>query len=293
VTLHLKITHQREKFVVNTINGIFEGVDKTQLSYQLWMPETASRAILVIIHGICEHSGRYSNLIDGLVGKGFALASFNLRGHGRSSGKRGHINTWSDYRNDVAAFLKLLQEMHPDLPRFIYGHSLGSLIVLDFIIHSKNGLSGAILSSAPIEPFGVAKPHLVTIARLMSRIWPTFPVALNLDPQDISRDQSVVDAYRNDPQVFRTVTARWGTESMDTLELVKSNASKIQLPVLFIHGGDDPLHSVEGIRRYMQKIYYPDKKLIVYPDSLHEPHNDLDCHQVAVDIESWMVERIQ
>jgi alpha-beta hydrolase superfamily lysophospholipase len=278
---------------VNTINGNFEGLDKTQLFYQIWMPETTPRAILVIIHGICEHSRRYSNLVEGLVVKGFALASFDLRGHGQSSGKRGHINTWSDYRSDVTAFLNLLQEMHPGIPRFIYGHSLGSLIVLDFIIHSNDGLSGAILSSAPIVPFGVTKPHLVAIARLMSRVWPAFPVALNLDPQDISRDQTVVDAYRNDPQVFRTVTARWGTESMDTLELVKSNAAEIQLPVLFIHGGDDPLHSVEGVRQYLQKINRSDQKLIVYPGSLHEPHNDFDYLKVASDIEKWMAERLK
>ena len=272
--------------VVN--EGNFKGRDKTQLFYQTWMPDANPRAILSIIHGVCEHSDRYTNLVNYLVSKGYGIASFDLRGHGRSSGKRGHIHSWNDYRSDVKAFLDLLLSTHPSSPCFIFGHSLGALIVLDFIIHSKNGLSGAILSSAPIEPAGVTKPHLIAIARLMSRLWPAFPVALNLNPSDISRDSSIVDAYMNDPQVFRKVTARWGTESMDTLAAVKFKASEIQLPVLFIHGGADPLHTVDGVRQYLQKINYPDKDLIVYPGSLHETHNDQDHLKVAGDIEQWL-----
>jgi alpha-beta hydrolase superfamily lysophospholipase len=269
-------------------SGHFEGYNACQLFYQTWLPEKSPRAVLAMVHGVGEHCGRYNNLVDYLVAHSYAAIGFDHRGHGQSAGQRGHIYAWSDYRSDVSYFLQLVEQLQAGIPVFLYGHSMGSLVVLDYILHTPEELQGAILSGLPIEPAGVAKPYLVAIAKLLSRVWPTFPVQLGLDARSLSRDPAVAKAYQDDPLVHGSVTTRWGTEGLKTLAWVKERAGEIRLPVLLIHGEDDPLNTIQGARRYFEQIAYPDKSLLVYPGSLHEPHNDLDCDQVAADIGQWL-----
>lgn len=156
------------------------------------------------------------------------------------------------------------------------------------ILESPARLRGAILSGAPIEPAGVATPAQVAVARLMSKIWPTFAIQMTNDIHGVSRDESVLLALTQDPLHHSCVTARSGTESLAATERIRQCARDIRLPVLFIHGGDDPFNLVRGTQKYFEQITYPDKTLKIYPGSRHETHNDLDHEQVAKDIIDWM-----
>ena len=138
--------------------GNFEGVNACKLYYKTWLPEEQPKATLVIVHGAGEHIDRYQNVVNGLVASGFALAGYDLRGHGRSEGRRGHINSWDEYRGDLREFIKMTRQMLPEMPLFILGHSLGSLIVLDYLIYHQEGLSGAILSGTSLDPVDAAPP---------------------------------------------------------------------------------------------------------------------------------------
>jgi len=269
-------------------SGTFEGQGGCSLYYQAWRPGGSPRAALAILHGVGEHSGRYFNLVDCLVPHGFTIIGFDLRGHGQSGGARGHIDRWSDYRLDTGRFVELVRQLQPGIPVFLYGHSLGSLIVLEYLLHTGDGLTGAVLSGLPIEPAGVAKPSLILLAKTLSRIWPTFPIKLGLDANHLSRDPQVVKAYQEDPLVHGTATARWGTESLNTLAWVKPRTAEVHLPVLIVHGGDDPMNLPSGARSFFEGIRFPDKAIKIYPGSLHEPHNDLGHEQVAADLEQWI-----
>src|SRR4030065_149959 len=115
--------------------GHFVGYNGLKFFYKVWSPDFPPKAALIIIHGVGEHIDRYKNLVDALVPAGYLLTGYDQRGHGRSEGQRGHINSWNEYREDLRIFLALAGKLAPGLPLFLYGHSQGSLEVLEYILH--------------------------------------------------------------------------------------------------------------------------------------------------------------
>jgi alpha-beta hydrolase superfamily lysophospholipase len=273
--------------------GHFEGVKGLQLFWQAWLPDGPPKAVLAIVHGVGEHIGRYGNMVAALVPSGYLLAGFDQRGHGRSEGQRGHINSWDEFREDIHTFLAIARQLAPGLPLFLYGHSQGSLEVLDYILHDPSGLAGAIISGTALEPLDAAPPHLVLVAKLLSGIAPTFSLKDNLDGSSVSRDPQVAKAYNEDPLVFWTRSVRWGTEGLKTIAFIKSHAGEINLPMLFLHGENDPLVSVAGAQHCYEQVRSTDKTIHTYPAGLHEPHNDLCREQVMSDIRTWLDRHIQ
>jgi alpha-beta hydrolase superfamily lysophospholipase len=163
---------------------------------------------------------------------------------------------------------------------------------LDYLLRDPGGLRGAIISGAPLEPVGVAKPALLLIARVLSRIWQRFSLPLELDAKALSRDLEVVKAFEFDPLVQGKTSVRWGTEILRTIDWVKSNAAEVRIPILLIHGGADPLNSSEGVRRFFEKITFTDKEMRISPESYHEVHNDLDQAVVMKNVTQWLERRI-
>jgi alpha-beta hydrolase superfamily lysophospholipase len=272
--------------------GTFQAAGEMILYYQSWVPEGNPRAILAIVHGFGEHSSRYPHVVEGLVPRGYAVYGFDLRGHGRSPGQRGHINAWAEYREDVRAFLQMIGEKEPGRPVFLLGHSMGALIALDYVMRQPGGLAGVVLSSLPIDPVGVAKAHLIAMARLLSRLWPTFAMEVGLETAALSRNPEVVRAYEEDPLVHGKATARWGTESLETVAWLKAHPAELTLPVLIIHGEADRLDAIEGVQVLFEQAASADKELKVDPGSYHEVHNDLDHAQMVSDLEAWLARHL-
>jgi alpha-beta hydrolase superfamily lysophospholipase len=278
--------------ITPTQTGTFEGHGSLKLFYRTWQPDTAPKAVVPIIHGAGEHIDRYPHLIRALLAAGYGAAGFDLRGHGRSEGQRGHINSWDEYREDVRQFLDRVRVDFPGLPLFLYAHSLGSLIAMDYILHYPEGLRGAVISGNSLEPTDAAPPHLVLIVRVFSRILPATLLTMPLPGASLSRDPQVAAAYDEDPLVHWQRSLRWGAESLRTIQWIWAHAGQFSLPVLFVHGEADPLVSPQGARRFYEQIASSDKTLNIYPESLHEPHNDLDHAQVTGDIVAWLDERL-
>jgi len=274
----------------------FAGADGVSLFAKCWRPRHGAantpRAVVALVHGISEHSGRYSSVVDHLTAFGFAVCAFDLRGHGQSEGRRGHIDSWSQYRSDLRAFLEKVKHTFPGVPVFLYGHSLGALIVAEFVSSHPEGLTGMILSGIPIRPSGVAKPPLVLLAKGLSRIWPTFSVSLGVDGARLSRDPEMVRAYNEDPMVHHTGTARWGTETLAAIDRVKSRMREIWLPLLILHGEADKVNSVEGSRELFETVSSADKEIHIYPGGRHEPHNDVIRGEVVKDVERWLTRQL-
>ncbi len=268
--------------------GNFDGSGGLKLYARWWLPEGDPRASLGIVHGFGEYCDRYTNLVEGLVPDGLALFGFDLRGHGRSPGQRGHINSWEEYRLDAGHFLEMIEEKQPGKPLFLYGHSMGALVALDYIMRNPGDLAGAIISGAPIKPVGVAKPYLVIIAKLLSRVWPSFPLDLGLEKAALSRDPLVVKAYEENPLVHGQASARWGTESLETIAWIRANPTRVNLPILMIHGGADRINDPQGTSEFFEGITFPDKQLKIYAGSYHEPHNDLEHVKVVEDMAQWI-----
>ena len=275
----------------------FAGADGIQLKGECTAARVdagqPARAVVALVHGISEHSGRYWWVLTQLTASGFAACTFDLRGHGESPGRRGHIDSWSQYRDDLGAYLEQVKARHPGVPIFIYGHSLGALIVTEYVLWHPEGLAGMIVSGIPLRPVGVAKAPLVLLAKGLSRIWPTFSISLGLGGSRLSRDPEIVRAYNEDLKVHHTATARWGTETLAAIDRVKSRMGEIRLPILILHGGADPVNSVQGSRDLYETVSSADKELKIYPGGMHEPHNDINRSEVMTDVETWLSRQLE
>jgi alpha-beta hydrolase superfamily lysophospholipase len=267
--------------------GTLKGHAGLDLFYQAWRPGAAPKAVLAIVHGHGEHGGRYMNVVNGLVPRGYAVYALDLRGHGRSGGKRGHIEAWEQWREDLGAFLNGVREREPGRPLFVMGHSLGSLVVLDHVLHQPDSLCGVIVSGTLLSQPGVS-PLLFTLSRVMSKVWPSFSVQSGLDAAALSRDPAVVQAYRDDPLVHSMGSARLGTELTATRQWVMARAGEWRVPLLMLHGDSDALVPIEPGRVFFERITCPDKERREYASGFHEPHNDVCYEQVVADIAGWL-----
>jgi alpha-beta hydrolase superfamily lysophospholipase len=271
----------------------FAGAGQLALHGQCWVPDsTPPRAVVVIVHGIGEHSGRYQNLVAPLVAAGLAVAAHDLRGHGQSGGIRGHLIHRQELFEDLHGFLALVRSRFPDRPVFLYGHSLGSIIVLGYLRAHPDPFAGIVLSGTATRPVGIARPHLVAIARLLSRFWPTFPVPLPATaPAGLSRNPEVERAFRADPLNLAAVTARFGTEALALVAEAPAVADLLRWPLLMVHGAADPLNTLAGAQEFFERAASPDKRLLIYPDCLHEVHHERSHLQLASDLVAWIEPR--
>ncbi len=265
----------------------FEGYGALELFMQSWLPDDGVKAILAIVHGFGEHSGRYMNLVNRLVPAGFALYGFDHRGHGRSPGQRGHINNWDEFLGDVRAFLNIIREIENNKPLFLYGHSMGGLLVLGYSLRHPESLNGVIASGPALSQPGVS-PLLLALSRVMSKIWPSFSIDTKLDVNLISRDPDVIKAYQDDTLVHSMASARLGTELTAAMEWTQAHAADWKLPLLILHGTEDKLVPPEGSKTFFDNVSFDDKQRIEYPGTRHEPHNDLDREKVLDDIRQWL-----
>lgn len=267
--------------------GHFSGVGGLQLYYQSWHPEGDPRAVLGILHGLGSHSGQYTAFAEDLVSRGYAVYGYDCRGHGRSEGPRGHIDTWEEYLGDLRAFLQVVGEEMQDEPVFLLGISLGALIALDYAEREPEGLQGIIASGAPFEQEPVS-PVLVAIARLLSRVAPRFTINLDVDKAAITRDPAEIKAREEDPLWYFATTARGGVEMRAAFERIKAHAADLRLPLLVNHGEKDRIALPSGAQAFFDAVTYPDKELKIYKGGYHDPFSDLDRARVLADLDDWM-----
>ncbi|MBE9075737.1 alpha/beta hydrolase [Romeria aff. gracilis LEGE 07310] len=273
--------------------GTFTGANGLSLYYQAWCPARTPLGILALVHGLGEHSSRYAAIAADFTQAGYAVCAFDNQGHGQSEGQRGHIDSWQDYQENLRAFLQLVRQRQPQAPLFLMGHSLGGLIVLDYVLRYPDApevsqLRGLVVSAPPIRPVGVAKPYRVAIARLLSGIFPRFSLKVGIDTSGLTRDPEVNREAAADPLVHPYATLRWGSETLKTIAWVKRHIAELGLPMLLIHGEADPIICPQGSREIFQQIQLSDKCLRLYPGAYHEPHNDLDAQQVIHDLLAWL-----
>jgi alpha-beta hydrolase superfamily lysophospholipase len=265
----------------------FEGHGKLQLLFQKWQPATGTRAVIAIVHGFGEHSGRYMNVVNHLVPLGFTVYGFDHRGHGRSPGKRGHIMGWNEFREDVKHFIDKIHQEGADKPLFLYGHSMGGSIVLDYVLHYSEGLNG-VIASGPILAQPAVSPFLLMLSRILSKIWPSFSIDTQLETRAISRDAEVIKAYEKDPLVHSMASVRFGTELTAMMKWTHNHACDLKIPLLILYGEADRLVPPAGSRKFFENVNLNDKELYVYPGGYHEPHNDTEHQTVLNDLERWL-----
>ncbi len=265
----------------------FKTFDGLQLFGQSWQPESQPQAVICLVHGLGEHSGRYGHVADSLIQAGYTLISFDLRGHGKSEGPRGHTPSYEALMQDISSLLEVANKQFPQLPSFLYGHSLGGNLVLNYVLRRQAQLKGVIVTG-PWLCLAFEPPRFkIILAQITNYIWPSFSQKSGLDTKAISRDPEVVYAYENDPLGHDHISARMFIGIYQAGQWALEHASEFSLPLLLMHGGADKLSSIEASKEFDRKI--PKKCTFKIWDGLyHEIHNEPEKEEVFKFLIDWL-----
>lgn len=270
--------------------SFFRSFDQTQLYYQMWLPETPIRAILIIVHGLGGHGGMYGNISKYLLPHGFGIYTIDLRGHGKSPGQRGYINSWDEYRQDIKFFLELIQVQNPGIPCFLLGHSMGGLIAIDFVLRHPEiakSLSG-LITFAPALSKSTVSRWKILLGQILSRVYPRFSLSTGIDFSLAVRDPKMVETYRQDKLRHSLGTARLASEFFRVQDWVKQHIQELDLPFLMVIAGADQVIFPEGNRQIFQQLTMERKELKEYSDSYHELQDDDNYLEVLTDLWKWL-----
>jgi acylglycerol lipase len=268
----------------------FTGQDGLDIFYR-HMPVEDQKAQLVLAHGLGEHSGRYVNIFNRLIPAGFSIWALDFRGHGRSQGKRGHIDTFDQYVLDLKSLIeKARQNGSANSKLFLLGHSMGGLIALNYTERFSETIDGVVASSPGLGLTVEVPAVKAFVGKVMSSIWPGLSMGNELDASKISHDPDVVKAYLDDPLVHDRVTARFFTEFMSAMDETNTNVSGINVPILMQVAGDDHLTDAQSAKTFFDRLDGPDKTLHVYDNLYHEIYNETRDEKEAVidDLENWL-----
>ena len=272
--------------------GGFKGLKDLNLYYQCWLPAEEPKAVLLVVPGLAEHSGRYTNVVDYFVPKGYAVYGLDHRGHGKSEGLRCHVERFSYYVDDLKTFFDVIRDERGDTRIFLVGHSMGGTIATAYAVHHEHELAGLILSGATLKVGSSVSPAQILAAPVLSVLLPKMGVSV-IDASTISQDQAVVDAYVNDPLVYRgKIRARQGAEFLKILQTLPSQMAEINLPILIMYGTVDRLSDPEGSKTLYERVGSEDKTLKQYEGFYHEIFNEPGRDQVFADMEAWLATRI-
>ena len=269
----------------------FETFDELQLFGQSWQPEDRPRAVVCLVHGMGEHSGRYAHVADALTQAGYALFVFDIRGHGKSSGPRGHTPSYEALMKDISSLLEVVNKRFPQLSSFLYGHSLGGNLVLNYVLRRQSHLKG-VIATDPWLRLAFEPPRFkIILAQITNYIWPSFSQKNGLDTKVLSRDPEVVHAYENDPLVHDHISARMFISIYQAGQWALEHDSEFSLPLLLMHGGDDKIISVEASKEFANKI--PEKCTFKIWDGLyHEIHNEPEKKEVFKFLIDWLDKKV-
>jgi len=265
--------------------------DGLDIFAQGWEPESP-KAVVCLVHGLGEHSSRYAHVAEAFGKEGYAVFGTDLRGHGRSGGPRGHINSIEDFMQDIDVLFEQARKRYPNLPFILYGHSLGGIQVLHYGLTRKPNVKGVIATSSGLHTAIEDQKVKVMMAKILGSLMPTVAIPSGLEAKHISRDEKVVQAYINDPLVHDKITLGFGKVMIGVTTRTLAHAGEFPLPLLLLHGKADqiafPSSSTEVAGSLKDKC-----TLVLWDKGYHELHNEPEKEEVFKTMTLWMNARLQ
>ena len=274
---------------MKTESGNFRAQDGTSIYWKGWVPDNSPKAMVHVMHGYAEHIDRYGNVVNEILPAGYAVFGTDHRGHGKSQGKRGHVKSFQEFIDDERQFRReVIRARFPEIPYFVLGHSMGSLIAMNYVEQNAEDIKGLVLSGTGSQPGTDIPKILLTLTKILSNLLPAVHVKSPLPPEFISRDMAVVKAYIDDPLVYNVITPRLAHEMNRYVVIGAQNAFKIKIPVLIQLGSMDTAFS--GQKELFEMIGAKDKTFKQYEGLKHEVYNELvaDRAKVLADLRNWL-----
>jgi len=262
--------------------------DGTDIYAQSWEPDDQSpKAIVCLVHGLGEHSSRYTHVAEAFCNEGYVFFSADLPGHGRSGGRRGHISTIESFLKAIDKLLEEAKNRYPGMPLILYGHSLGGILVLHYELKRKPEIKGIIATSSGLRTALEAQPAKILVAKILGAILPQVSLPSGLNVKAVSRDKNVVEAYVKDPLVHDKVSLGFGKIMLATAQWTLQHSAEFTLPLLLMHGKADniafPSGSIDFAKPLKEKC-----KLILFDDAYHELHNEPEKAEVFKTKIKWI-----
>ncbi len=270
----------------------WKSFDKLNIYAQLFSNNNKPKAIINLIHGIGEHSSRYQQWAEYFIKHDFFILTFDLRGHGKSEGKRGFIPNYEAILKDIDLLINKSNEMFPDVPKLIYGHSLGGNFVLNYILSRTNKqLYGVIVTSPWIKLAFEPPKFQISLGKIIKKIIPGFIQNTNLKVEDISRDKNVVEKYKTDKLVHKKISIQLFFDAYNKGLFALENAGKIHYKTLLMHGTGDNITSHKASKelseKNIQKISFK-----LWDNCFHELHNEPNKDEIADFIITWINQQL-
>ena len=250
------------------------------------------RGTILLTHGMGEHSGRYYHVIRQLNATGVRVVAWDLRGHGHSEGARGDVRHYDVLVDDLLEIWNLPETQGAGGPVYLYGHSLGGQITLNFTVRHRPQAAGLIITSPWLRL--AFRPPLwkVALAHLTARVWPRFTQDTELSPTRLSRDLEFLMAMPDQNLVHHRMSARMYRALTAGATRAEHEAARLSYPILLVHGSRDPVTCVTATEEFYRALKSRDKSLIIVPEALHETHNDLCREAVLSQITAWLDARL-
>lgn len=275
------------------VDGSCATRDGLTLRFRAWQP-TGAQAVLLVLHGLAEHSGRYLHVGARFSGAGYAVYALDFRGHGQSAGPRVHVAAFDEFLEDVDALRAVAEAQHPGRPLIVVGHSHGGLVALRYVLARPSGLAAAILSSPllGVHPSSRASPGLIILARVLSVLRPGMLLPNRVDASLLSHDPEVGRAYRADPLVSHRVSPRWFTSAMRAMRQAHEGAPHLALPLLLMVSGADRIVDPEASLRFAAHAPRDKLDLVLWDGLYHEMFNEPERETVFARMEAWLEARV-
>jgi acylglycerol lipase len=274
------------------LEGNFPVAKHLSLYYQAWQPDGHQKAVIVLVHGLADHSSRYKNVVNYLLPRGYAIWAYDQRGHGLSSGPRCYASRLSDLIGDLKGFLAFVAEQNPGQLIFIVGHSMGALESVAVAAENPPSVNGFALSGVLLQTGQKIPKIFLSLSEVISTLFPRLGIQ-TLECDAISRDQAVVDAYINDPLVHTgKIPARMGAELLAAMTTVQTTLKSISAPLLLLHGGADRLANPSSSQIVFNSVASTDKEIRIFPGCYHEIFNEPCKDFVLGTLSLWLDKHI-
>lgn len=264
--------------------------DSLWIYSQCWQPEGKPKAVVCLVHGHGEHSGRYIHLAEFLTDSGFALVALDLRGHGKSQGQRGYFPSYNNLLKDITLFIREVRKHFKKNPIFLYGQSFGGNLVINYTLKYEPRIAGTI-ASAPMLRTAFKQPAWkIPIGKIMYTIWPTLSLSSGVNLYDLSRDTNVVHSRLNDTLYHNRVTPRF-LDAFKAGEWALCNTERLDIPLLLMHGDADRITSFETSRDFASSAGSL-CEMKTWKGYYHALHEEVDKEVVFAYLVKWMEKKL-